>query len=243
MTEFPTEDQSRMERRRRSRLLGRAALIGGLVILVLALLGGGYWVWRMSQAGALMPPSKLVVIAESELEDGTKVAGAVVVIEGESLRPIDTLAPADIPGTAYDRLRDALSLGGPDLVAQLASEDGDDVGWLLLDEQAWAQLIDEAGGIRIDLLGSTTVFTGEKLFRFSKGPQTLQGGQAVALLRGSETLSGKASGAAARQELGRAIARAALADASATRALVERGEAESSEQPQALSEFMKSVDR
>lgn len=243
MTDLPTDDQSRMQRRRRSHVMRRAALIAGLAILTAAILGGGYYVWLMRQVEASTPPTRLVVIAETELEDGTKVAGAVAVVEAGEVHPVDTLASARIPGTSYDRLRDALSLGGSDLVAKLAAGSDEGTGWLLLDEKAWAQLVDETGGVRVSLAGGTTVFTGEKLFRFSKGQQTLTGDQAVALLRGSETLSGKGSGAAARQELTRAIGKAVLGDADTVTGMLAKGRAESSEKPIALSEFIKAADK
>lgn len=245
MTEHLSDEQNRMQRRKRAHVLRRLAIVGAIVV-VLAVLGGiGFGAWRFRQANEMKVPSTLVVIAESELEDGTKVAGAVAMLSWSasdviSVEPVDTLGSADIPGTSYDRLRDALSLGGAELVARLSSgaTDAEDLGWLLLDEDAWSLLVDDAGGAPVTLSGSTTVFTGEKLFRFSKGSRTLTGEEAAALLRGSETLSGADKGAGVRSEITSAIATAVTRDPNATAILVKEGEAESSLQPEVLAEAL-----
>lgn len=245
MIEHLSDEQNRMQRRKQAHMLRRLAIVGA-VVGVLAVLGGiGFGAWRLQQASEQKVPSTLVVIAESELEDGTKVAGAVAVLSWAAsdviaITPVDTLGPADIPGTAYDRLRDALSLGGADLVAQLASgsSEEEEPGWLLLDEDAWALLVDDAGGAPVTLAGSTTVFTGEKLFRFGKGSRTLTGEEAAALLRGSENLSGTDRGAGVRSEITAAIADAVMRDPKATAILVKDGDAESSLQPEILAEAL-----
>lgn len=236
-------------------MLHRVAVAAVIVVALAVVAGVVYGVMRARTAAKEAPPETLVVIAESELEDGTKVAGLVAVLDLdaqdreairiEKVTPVDTLGSASIPGTSYDRLRDALALGGPELVARLsmaetegaeadASEPSEATGWLLLDEDAWAGLVDAAGGAKVKLDGRTTVFTGERLFRFSAGDQTLTGEEAVALVRGSETLGGEAAGALARGALARELARAIAANASETAGLVESGGAESSEKPDVL---------
>lgn len=247
MSDLVPEDQKRMDRKRRSRLLRRAAVVAVVIALLIAASAGGYKVWQTRREIAAEPPQTLVVIAESELEDGTKVAGAITVVERVandvvSVTAVDPLAEADIPGTSYDRLRDALSLGGADIVARLAAgKAGDeDAGWLLLDEDAWAELVDKAGGAPVEIAGTTTVFTGDRLFRFEPGSRTLTGEEAVALLRGSESISSPDKGASVRNQLAEQIFEAVDRDPRATAVMVDSGGAESSEEPETLAAFLES---
>lgn len=257
MTQEMGDDRSRVERRRRTRSMRRAGVAALVLVIVVALGAAVYGVVTARRAAEDRPPNSLVLIAESELEDGTIVAGMVVVLDGTASEkrgaspvnstPIDTLKAAEIPGTSYDTLRDALALGGPELVARIAVRttsggrlDDDPPACLVLDEDAWGTLIDNAGGANVTLTGSTTVFTGEKLHRFAEGTRTLTGEESVALLRGSETLSGGDKGSAARLELSEELARAVLSDPAFTATLVDENEAECSLTPESLVAFLES---
>lgn len=254
MTQETSEDRSRMERRRGSRSMRRAAMAAAVLVAVAALGATVYGLIAARQAAEERPPSTVVVIAESELEDGTIVAGLAVVLEtpaadsnGPALRvtPVDTLEAADIPGTSFGTLRDALALGGPELVARIAAKEAadgrrgdDEPACLVLDEDAWGMLIDNAGGASVTLAGSTTVFTGERLYRFAEGTRTLTGEESVALLRGSETLSGGDKGSSARRELAEELAKAVLSDPAYTATLVDENQAECSVEPESLAAFL-----
>lgn len=226
------EDVSRAERRRGARLLGRVVLVVVAVLSLAALAVIGYTAWRVRDVAAQKPPAQVVVIGESELEDGTTVAGLVAVLENDdgrvSVRAVDTASPAAIPGTSYDRLRDALAMGDADLVAELVREGEEDTEWLLLDEPSWSSLLVAGGEVEFEVPTSTTVFTGDRLFRFSPGSTTLDAASAAALARGSELL-GK-EGEQVRLDLGERLGSSALTQPERVLRLVADGDAQSSDE-------------
>jgi hypothetical protein len=225
------DERTRLERLHKARRT-RRLLVAILGVALLGLLAfGGLVGWRHYAARSAEPPARLVVIAESELEDGTKAAGLVAVVNAQTgqVEPFDTAEAVAIPGTSYERLRDALAMGDAELVAKLVAGEDADVGWLLLDEAGWASLLDRTGGATVAIPGRTTVFTGNKLYRFSQGEQKLDGEQSAALVRGSELLGDKERGRAVRLALAEALGEALVTDAPTVADSVRDGETEVSD--------------
>ncbi len=221
-------ESSRVDRLAQSKRDRRPRVVAALVIagILAALLAWGGWTgyrWATTR-----PPQRVVVIGESQLEDGTTVAGLVASAtrseDGLAVTGLDTGARKPIPGTSYDRLRDALPMGGPDAVVA-ASVSGDErTAWILLDQEAWAQAIDAAGGVKISIPASTTVFTGEKLYRFEAGERTLTGAEAAALVMGADEIEASAGAAGEiRKTVAVAVADALSDPATARTLLGERG--------------------
>lgn len=205
------------------------ALVGHLVF---ALLAAGAWFggrWYGEQRS--LPPDRIVVIAESTEEDGTVVAGMIAVLERRggviATSTIDPQAPKSIPGTSYDRLGEALAMGGPDLLVGLVAGGPAEkrTEWLLLDEPAWARIVSAAGGVEVDVPSAATAFDGSRLFRFSAGSGRLEGDQAVALLLASSAIEPE-PGAAIRERLSAALAAAVVSQPELVGAMVDSGECE-----------------
>lgn len=205
----PVAEESRTGRYERNRRVRRTRLlvgggIGLVVLAVLALLAGR---WYGSTLSA--PPPYVVVVGESVLEDGTKTAGVVSVVErtenGFTITPVDAGKREAVPGTSFDRLSDALAMGGPALVARLVAEDLDgaeEPAWLLLEQQGWAGVVQAAGDATVSVEEPTTAFTGEKLYRFAPGEQTLSGDEVAALLLAAESFERSGATARTRLEIG-----------------------------------------
>lgn len=210
------------KRDRRPRVLAALAIAG---IFAALLAWGG---WTAYQWAITRPPQRVVVIGESQLEDGTTVAGLVATASrsdgGLTVTGLDTGARKPIPGTSYDRLRDALPMGGADAVVAAAAPGEERTAWILLDQETWAQAVDAAGGVKVSIPASTTVFTGDKLFRFASGEQTLTGAQAVALVMGADEIEASAGAAGEiRKTVAVAVADALRDPATARTLLGERG--------------------
>lgn len=191
----------------------RRVVAAGIAVVVFALLAAGAWfAWRAYKTASQAPPAQVVVIGESRSEEGVVVAGLVAIVDVTGaepvITPVDASAPKAVPGTSFNTLRDALPMGGAELVARLAA--GEEAGWVILTEDGWQALLDSAGGARLDVPTATTVFTGEELFRFKPGSQNLSGAQAGALLLGSEGLPRAEQAAAIRAALATAVAQAVI---------------------------------
>jgi hypothetical protein len=188
-----------------------------LALVAFALLGvAGYAGYRVLDARSQQPPQRIVVIGESELEDGTTVAGLIAVVDASGsaleVRGLDSSRKVSIPGTSYSRLREALAVGDADLVARLATND-EDAEWVLLSEAEWSSMLERGGGFTLEIPGTATVFTGNRLFRFAEGEQSVGGDAAAALVRGSELLGDSEKGGTVRVALSAAVGSAVLSQA------------------------------
>lgn len=217
----------------------------GVLLVVSAIAVGVWWAYSSYQSKQTMTPQRVVLIGESTLPDGTRVAGPVVVFErtasGMSATAFDSGAQHVIPGTSYDRLRDTFPLGGPAAVAaavtggKMAS-----TAWVSLDEAQWSRVADAASGLRVSVPVPTTVFTGTELFRFRAGETTLSGNQAVALAMGAESLKSAAGASAVRKGLGSALAGAVLGKPEVLIGIVRDEPARSSARAEQLAGFFSS---
>lgn len=220
---------------------GRRWWVALAVVMSLALIAsvvtGVFLLLRNAEAA---PPSRVVLASEAKLQDATTVAGLISVIDKQgallTARGVDSGRAVSIPGTSYNRLADALPLGGGDMIAELLYPGDDTVAWIILTPEGAARLIDANGGVRIDVPAETTVFTGDELFRFNAGEQKLSGAQAVALSLGAETF-GRAEAEAVRITLAQSLGDAAVEQPDVLGDLVGSGLGESSVNDQALAAF------
>jgi len=67
------------------------------------------------------------------------------------------------------------------------------------------EVFDAGGDLKLDVPTETTVFTGERLFNFPRGPQSVDGAAAVALAMGAESLEPASAASSVRQNLGIAL--------------------------------------
>lgn len=224
----------------------RRALLVLLGVLVLAGVGAGvYALTRMRWDPETGKLDRLVVICESELEDGTKVAGVVAVVDADKrVTVFDPAAEVVIPGTSYDTLADALSMGGPEEVVSVAVGDDDKlrgVGWVFLSSDVWPELVDDAGGIEVSIPDATTVFDGSRLHRFSAGKTNVDGSESAALLMGAGSFETTGGPEQVRSEVGGSIADAVITQSDLVLDMVASGRAEYSGTSGQLSAFLASV--
>lgn len=138
-------------------------------------------------------PAVVVLAVACAGEDGAVGTPVVVTLDTASgeLTVFDPLTEVAIPGTTYDRLRDAYAFGGgPAVAAAIARlEGGPTPGYVVLEEDAWIAAVDAAGGLALDSPGSVEVFTGERLFSFPAGRQVLSGVETREYLKGAAYLA------------------------------------------------------
>lgn len=238
-------ERSRSERlvKQRSQLKKRF-IVGGIVVsllLVAAALLAGRWYGLMQVA----PPDYVVVIGESVLEDGTKAAGLVAVVErdadGYSVTAVDPEAPRAVPGTSFDRLSDALAMGGPQLVARLVAADIDgaeEPAWLLLEQPGWAGVLSAGGPASVKLEEPITAFTGNSLYRFTVGSNRLTGDEAAALLLATASFEDTEAGAAMRLRIAELVGDAVADEPDAVASALDAGLGEYSGRSRQLENFL-----
>lgn len=233
---------SRLSRTRRAKRV-RWAVIGTTVLALLiaaSLLGGRWYGSRM-----VAPPPYVVVVGESLLEDGSATVGVVAVIrrDGETYKidGLDPVARRTIPGTSFDRLRDALAMGGADQVARLVAADIDgaeEPAWLLLEQPAWAGVLQAAGPTKLRVDEPSTTFTGDTLYRFAEGPLSLSGDEAAALALATESFEDAGHARDIRIELAEIVARAITEEPDAVLDAIKSGRGEYSGRIDQLENFL-----
>lgn len=143
------------------------------VCIVIAGVVGGFLYWRAVAAPATLP-KKVVVVFAMPGEDQAVVAQLVVTVDttAKTYTVSDPNATVQVPGTSYDRLRDAYPFGGAELVTKaLLGDTAKEAGWVQVSPQAWKRLL--AAGFSVNLSEGFQAFN-EKTERYSQfevGPQ------------------------------------------------------------------------
>ncbi len=155
-----------------------------------------------------------------------------------SVTVVDTNTQVTIPGTTYDRLRDAYSFGGGAAVAAgYAEATGEEAGaWVVLPAEVWMGLVDDAGGVEVDVPAETNVFVDDELYSLEAGKGVLSGAELSALAvaaSDSEWASSKAS----RLAVSDAVAEVVVSSWGEVVDAVTAGDASSSVDSEKLSEF------
>ncbi len=215
-------------------------IVAGLVVVVGAV--AAYLLWGRD-ADVARRPQSVVVAALAEDTDGAVVCAAVFRLESTmstaSVTHYDPNAGVAIPGTSYDRLRDVYSFGGGDAVfeavGQLDSGPGD--AWVVLPSSAWIDLVNRAGGTRVNVPVETNVFIENELFVIGAGPQVLSGAEMFAMFSSLDYGDRESVSASLQTELSLALADVAVGGWSDVIRAVEVGDADASVGPKTLERF------
>lgn len=166
----------------------RAVLWGGglavvAVAVVVALVVSGV----VDLGAASEPPQKLLIIGTAPDEEGAEVAAFAFVLErgSDSALVLDTMQAATVPNTSAGNAREAYPfVGGEGVSEALAAQTGGEaLPWVVLPADVWGKLVDDAGGIEVDVPQDVSVYRDGSLVVLDQGVQRLSGAQAAALLR------------------------------------------------------------
>lgn len=166
----------------RSLILG--ALLGVFAVAALAV-----WMVQASRK-ATEAPRDMLVIALTEDQDGAVVAGIIFATEDpdDGVTFVDPDAEVAIPGTSYDRVKDAYAFGGGSAVMEAVGELPRDSGlsrtpeaWVVLPDDTWQALVDARGGAEIDIPSDINAFLRGDLHMFSAGRREVNGEDLVVL--------------------------------------------------------------
>jgi hypothetical protein len=216
----------------------RRALVWGLVAGLLVVAAAVAWfatIVRSPEYAMRQPGDRvLVVVASREGTDAAQVAQllGVVDLSGKTLRVglIDPMTRVALPGTSYDRLRDAYPFGGGEGVAIAWSRHtaSRPLPVVTLSEEALVALVDRLGGISVDVPAAANVFDGSRLYTIGGGTQRLSGAEVRALLSAADGMDAAGARPSVRVAVAMAIVGAMKARQPDASDLVERGLATSS---------------
>lgn len=155
-------------------------------------------------------PQDVLVVGTVRAEDGSGVAGFAFVMDsgGAVVSVVDVLADRSIPGSSARTLREAFPLGGAGLVSATVRRElgGSSRQWIALEPEAWAQLVDAAGGMRADSGNRVDVYLGERLVTLRPGTVRYDGSRSVALATGLEYIDSPKSRLEVQESLAGAVA-------------------------------------
>lgn len=173
----------------------RSALIGAaLAVVLVGLAVAALFLW--GDIGSTAEPTKSVVVFAAPGEDGAVVAQLVAVVDMTtgSYEIEDTTQTVAIPGTSYEKLRDAYPFGGAEEVA--AALDGGTIGpgtaWVDVPQSEWEKLL--AGGVEVTVKESFETFddASDRFMEFSEGQQRVAPEDLRALVLGAAYLGADA---------------------------------------------------
>jgi len=163
----------------RSALSG--VLIGALVVGSVAAL----MIWGPVDLPRAEESSALLVVCAVPDEAGTEVAGLAFAVDSATgeVTATDPFAAGTVSGTSAQTPREALPFGGGAAVAgALGPQTGEpDIAWAVLPATEWSALIDEVGGIDVDVPVSVSTYADGELTALAPGRGKLTGAEAVAL--------------------------------------------------------------
>jgi len=219
--------------------------IAGLTVVVALLVAIAYWGPGTDTGEA---PDSVLVIALAEDADGAVVVAGAFVFESKpttaQLTVVDTDSQVEIPGTTYDRLKDAYAFGGGDLVADSVSEisGSSSDAWVVLPPAVWREIVESAGGVGVHVPVATNAFVGGELYVISAGRQTLSGSELFALHSSSWYMQDEGMAAETREAFAQGIAEAVAEDWAVLVEAVEDDRADASGSASSLESFGTSSD-
>lgn len=166
----------------------RAIGIGAALALVVVVIGVALVLSGVVDIGiGDEPPQRLLVIGLAPDEEGTDVAAFAFVLDREagSSVVLDTAQPVTVPNTSAENAREAYPfVGGSGVADALAAQTGGEaLEWLVMSPDAWGAVLDEAGGVKVNVPEDVSVYEGAKLTILEPGERTLSADETVALLR------------------------------------------------------------
>jgi hypothetical protein len=172
----------------------RGAVVTGAVaalVVIAAVAGAGWYLSRGKiQPGKVARADKVVVMLAGPGEDGATVAQliAVVDVSGSALKvtDIDPTTRVSIPGTTYDRLRDAYPFGGGANVASAlaAAQGGKPLPYLVVPAGTWSSEPSGTASLEVTLPRRLDVFDGTRLVAFPVGDAHVSPGDLPFLMQG-----------------------------------------------------------
>lgn len=221
---------------------GRAALLGGglalvFVAAVLVLVSTGT-VTLPSLDGDT--PERVLVITTAPEDDALSAPFAFVITpRSTSAELLDTTERVVISGTSAQSARDAYPfVGGAGVARALAPQTGGEpLEWVVLPPDEWAGLVDEVGGVQVDLPVSISVYRDGTLAVLEAGARRLTGEEAVALASALPFVEREADRKRVSSQLSAGIAAAVTSMPERLGELVAEKRAESSLDAEALGVF------
>lgn len=187
----------------------RGVLIGGLLGLLVLGLGAALLIAGIVEVPTFEPPTdRLLVISTAPDDVSVNAPFAFVIDQGaETVTLLDPTVPAVISGTSATNARDAYAfVGGSGVASALAPQtDGDALQWLVLPPAAWSRIVDEAGGVEVEVPWSISVYRDGELYVLDSGTRRLSGEQAVALASAASYLEDEAVRRDVEHQLGTSI--------------------------------------
>lgn len=164
----------------------KAAIAGGIVAVVLAVGAiAGLTTGLVALPPSSSAPAKVVVIATAPAEDGSEYAPLAYVADPATgqVTLLDNLEDATVSGTSAKTAAEALAFGGGAAVASALSAQtgGEALDWILIPSAEWARLVDQAGGVTVDVPVGVSAYGNGTLTLLAPGRKQLTGAQAVAL--------------------------------------------------------------
>lgn len=168
---------------------GKSLFIGagvGFLLVATVVLGALVGSGTLGLPGEEPGLERVLIVAVTEDPDGSRVAGMVFLLEASgAITPVDTRETVTIPGTSYDRIRDAYAFGGG---AGVAAAVGDALSrvtpppWVVLQPESWVDALDGAGGVRYTVPEGANIYVAGDLLLIPKGEQELSGAEVHALV-------------------------------------------------------------
>jgi hypothetical protein len=221
----------------------RPLLLGAGLGLAAALIVGA-WALGAGLGDADAAPSEVLVIAEAPAQDGSP-SGAMMFLlrrEDDSLvaESVDSQTPATLSGTSASTLAELVPFGGGAAVADAyaEAEDVDEAPeWVLLQPQAWTALVDDAGGIEIQLPEDVSTYVNGRLTVEPAGERSLTGDEALGVAAAIPFVEDASAARTLRGALSEALAATVSAAPGGLRRAVAADTASSSLSSAALAEF------
>jgi len=162
------------------------AVVAGVLIAIVATAAvvAGIWFDLIPAGWTSAPPDEVLVIATAAQPTGSEAAQyAVVLAPGGRMRALDVDAASTVAGTSAKSAREAFAFGGGAAVAEALSRQtgGEALPWIVLEPASWQALIDDSGGLRVDVPTAVSTYASGTLTVLEPGSQDLSAGQAVAL--------------------------------------------------------------
>jgi len=160
----------------------KAAIAGGAIAVVLALGAiAAVTTGLVDVPTSGSQPDRMVVIATAPAEDGSEFAPLAYVADPVTgqVTLLDSLEDATVSGTSAKTAAEALAFGGGDAVASAlkAQTGGEALDWILIPSSAWANLIDRAGGVTVDVPVGVSAYGNGQLTLLAPGRKELTGAE------------------------------------------------------------------
>ncbi len=181
---------------------GRAAAWGvGLALLAVAAVAVAAYTGLLVVPGSEQSPDAVVVILSAPDESGDEVARLAFEVTETSARALDTSAAVIVPGTSAVTPAQALTFGGGAAVAKaLAPQTGGvELPWVVLPSDAWSDVVDAAGGLRVELPADVRSYSAGRLDLIPAGNVNLTGPQLLAVLAAADYFTAHDRDSALRQ--------------------------------------------